>query len=71
MSALEQRLGEFAAWLEDREAEFARRLRFTRSDCRVLLKTEAAELSVIRARFDRCLGVSISSQGGGRAEPTP
>lgn len=71
MNALEQRLGEFAAWLQDREADYARRLRFTRSERRVLLKTEAAELSVIRARFDRLLGVSALSQGEGHTEPAP
>jgi hypothetical protein len=50
----EQRIGAFDAWLQDRDQEQARRLRFCRSEHRrLLLKTEAAELDAIRAEFSR------------------
>ncbi len=51
--SIEDAVREFANWLEDRNSDYERRLRFTRSeDGRARLTTEAAELHVIQAKID-------------------
>jgi hypothetical protein len=58
--SIEEAATEFAAWLEHRNSEFERRLRFTHSENgRLTLKTEAAELHVIQAKFNELVGKQL------------
>ena len=50
---LERGVRVFSAWLDERAAEYPRRLRLSYSEDRALLKTEAAELATIQAAFTR------------------
>ena len=54
---IEEAVREFARWLEERKADYERRLRLTHTmDGRARRKTEAAELHVILAKFDEMIG---------------
>lgn len=68
---LEQHIAEFVAWLNDRDAEFARRRRFTYSEARRdRLKADIAELDAIRDAFQRLVLQPLSDTGGSRMDQT-